>query len=90
MLTKLSKFGYRPISRIIRTTRGQYQLEYVKCNKDYCHCSHGLGHGPYWYFYVEKKNSVYVTYIGRILKDTQGEFIEEWDEKEVDNPQEER
>jgi len=66
------------VYRIIRTSKYQYQLEYVPCNKKYCHCQKdGIGHGPYWYMY-DIEAPVLVKYIGKELKFISGKILYNW------------
>lgn len=42
-----------------------YRLRYVRCGKLSCHCTSGLGHGPYWYGYEHRGERVYSRYFGK-------------------------
>jgi hypothetical protein len=45
-----------------------YRLVLVRCGKETCKCSSGLGHGPYWYAYWSEKGRTRCEYVGKKLK----------------------
>jgi hypothetical protein len=44
-----------------------YRLESIRCGKEYCKCTRGKLHGPYWYSYTRVKDKVTSQYIGKHL-----------------------
>lgn len=51
----------------VKTTRGCYRLELVKCGKSYCRCKAGPVHGPYWYWYGRVAGRSVSRYVGKKL-----------------------
>jgi hypothetical protein len=50
----------------VRTARGCYRLELVRCGK--CHrCERGPVHGPYWYWYGRVGGRAVSRYVGKSL-----------------------
>lgn len=45
-----------------------YQLEQVRCGKEFCKCTTGDLHGPYWYGYQRSNGKLKSWYIGKTLK----------------------
>ena len=48
-----------------------YQLRYIKCGTNGCHCATGRGHGPYWYALWSEKGRTRTAYIGKRLPQDQ-------------------
>jgi len=56
----------------IRTPRGCYRQELVRCGKHYCRCAKdGPVHGPYWYWYGRQNGRRVSRYVGKNLPDDQ-------------------
>jgi hypothetical protein len=57
----------------VRTPRGCYRQELVRCGKGYCRCAqYGPVHGPYWYWYGRANGRRVSRYVGKSLPQPAG------------------
>src|SRR5205085_10851515 len=42
-----------------------YRLVSIRCGKENCKCTKGIGHGPYWYAFWSEQGKTRSQYIGK-------------------------